>query len=163
MHKSNSTFFTDMDVSRAALLSALFGPALRHDGLISADDESCAPTSPTKPTQCKEPPRPNLILGGTQATFFRPIAPYQAYEVRSRVLGWDAKWMYVRTCFVRPGAGEEESGRWMFATAVSKYVVKSGRKTVAPRRLVEVGGFGGGEAVEEMRVRGMEGVEGTVG
>lgn len=123
-----------MDASRAALLSALFAPALRA---LSA----------------------SAVLGGVQASFLRPLAPFAAYEVRSRVVAWDdAKWVYVGTRFVAPGERET-----VFAEAVSRYVVKRGRRTVRPGELLGVGGFLGGgseekEKLEAARVEGLEGV-----
>lgn len=124
-----------MDASRAALLSALFAPALRA---LSA----------------------SAVLGGVQASFLRPLMPFAAYEVQSRVVAWDdAKWVYVGTRFVAPGEG---GGGTVFAEAVSRYVVKRGRRTVRPGELLGVGGFlgSGGEAekerLEAARVEGLE-------
>ncbi|KFY89338.1 hypothetical protein V498_06465 [Pseudogymnoascus sp. VKM F-4517 (FW-2822)] len=41
-----------------------------------------------------------MILGGTTCTWRKEIKPYQAYELWTRVLSWDDKWLYVVTHFV---------------------------------------------------------------
>jgi hypothetical protein len=62
---------------------------------------------------------------------------YERVEVRSRVIGWDEKWVLILTSFVRRRKGEEE----LCAVGLSKYVVKKGRFTVAPERVFRKGGW----------------------
>ena len=165
LHKSNSTFFTDLDTSRAALLTRLFSHALRN--LRDAGQAA---------------PRANMILGATQCSFQREILPYQAYEVHSRVLCWDAKWIFIVSYFVKSGArlkldmdsdqpaatpDNKKQRAQVFATAVSKYVVKEGKLTVSPERVLQAGGYlarpdeGASEEdqsinyAEEMRIKGL--------
>jgi hypothetical protein len=102
-------------------------------------------------------------LGGVSCTFRREIKPYEKYEIWSRVLCWDEKWLYIVSHFVRAGAvkptsyrlagpsstskrsrkaesdaekkhpfscTEAESKKFGFASAISKYVFKQGRKTI---------------------------------
>jgi hypothetical protein len=127
MHKSNSTFFSDLDVSRTHLLVALFKPALAVGRLGGSL---------------------NIALGGTSCLFKKPIAPCQKYEVWSRVLAWDDKWLYIVSHFVRSGkikprsvapSGMDVVGKLSFApsdavlaSSISRYVFKDGRKTVNP-------------------------------
>lgn len=56
------------------------------------------------------------------------------------MLGWDQKWMYVLSFFLKP-AGKKGGKRTLYATAVSKYVVKKGRLTIAPERVLQKSGF----------------------
>ena len=43
------------------------------------------------------------MLGGVSCTFRREIKPYQEYEIWSRVLCWDRKWVYIVSHFVKKG------------------------------------------------------------
>lgn len=139
LHKSNSTYFTDLDISRSNLVMLLFR------------NEFQTPYLPRKPT---------LVLGGVQCTFRKQIKPYEPYEMWTRVLSWDEKWLYVVTHFVPKGKflpagyelqsvsetrrrvlsrdeidGDDEAKRYVFASAISRYIFKSGRKTVTPEEM----------------------------
>lgn len=134
LHKSNSTFFSDADVSRAALLSTLLSAGLARTAAMP-------------------------LLAAVQCAFKREIAPFRAYDVSSRVLAWDEKSVFVVTYFVRPGfklrgATEVEVGggpgavlrdgslrKGVFAVMVSRYVCKAGRETVPPRKVLEAAGL----------------------
>lgn len=104
------------------------------------------------------------MLGGVACSFKREIGMYQGYEMWSRLLAWDRKWVYVVTHFVKKGAvkpkeyilsdgswfgrskgykkvnaegkmsegGEDLDERAIFASAISKYVIKLGRLTTHP-------------------------------
>ena len=73
-----------------------------------------------------------VVLGSVHATFRREVRPYERYEVRSRMVTWDQKWLVIGSWFVRPAKkGRQEE---VLACALSKYVVKKGRFTVSPER-----------------------------
>lgn len=138
LHKSNSTYFTDLDVSRAHLAGLLFGP-------LSAKDA--------------EGWRCNLVVGAISCAFKREIKPYEAYEAATRVLSWDGKWIYMVTHFVKKGAtgrapGALESGNYkgnvrdllelsstvddaVIASAITQLVFKRRRRTVPPQQAME--------------------------
>ncbi|KAK8109018.1 hypothetical protein PG984_014819 [Apiospora sp. TS-2023a] len=124
MHKSNSTFFADADVSRAALLTSLLSDALAARGAL-------------------------FVLAGAQCKFMREIKPLQSYAVASQILTWTDKAFYTVTYFVSPRRGDaaavcglkggpaavvkdDQLRRKVFAIMISKYVLKAGRTTVAP-------------------------------
>ncbi|OBT54284.1 hypothetical protein VE04_05725 [Pseudogymnoascus sp. 24MN13] len=44
-----------------------------------------------------------IMLGGVHCSFKREIKPYEKYEMWSRMLAWDRKWLYVVTHFVKAG------------------------------------------------------------
>lgn len=162
LHKSNSTFFADADVSRAAMLTRLFAPALVELGRRA--DLDCAgcrdgqeKSAPAAGRRLRKPVPASLLLASTQATFLRPVPPYGAYDVTTRVLGWDCAALWTVTYFSRPGsfsqyrsAGEdggivmgpaamladEGARKATFALVVSRYVVRKGREKVCPRVLV---------------------------
>jgi hypothetical protein len=173
MHKSNATYYSDLDVSRTHLLLALFQQGLAS--IRAADDGPHAG-------------RLAIVLGAVHCSFRREIKPYQPYEMWSRVLCWDRKWLYIVTHFVKQGAiepsgytlqpsrhtitswllpraknskndggGVKDSGEHdalpvadiahssvhpaVFATAISKYVLKKGRLTISPERLITGSGL----------------------
>jgi hypothetical protein len=104
-----------------------------------------------------------IALGGNSCHYHREIPPYQRFEIWSRVLCWDRKWIYIVSHFVEAGAfkpkayilqpwrnknvviKEEQTSkkelteeeklmirRKIYATSISKYVVKKGRLTIPP-------------------------------
>ncbi|KAJ9148845.1 Capsule polysaccharide biosynthesis protein [Pleurostoma richardsiae] len=82
IHKSNSTYFTDLDISRGNISLVLF-------------------RKPFNPF-----PGPNqllMVLGGAQCVWRKEIKPYQSYELWTRVLSWDEKWIYLVSHFVERG------------------------------------------------------------
>ncbi|KAK3325913.1 hypothetical protein B0H66DRAFT_573616 [Apodospora peruviana] len=163
MHKSNSTYFADLDVSRSHLVTHLLMPAMKR---IGNNDK-------TKLVMDKDG---NLIKGGfgiglgaVFCSFRKEIAPLQGYEMWSRVLGWDRKWFYIITHYVVKGkvrptgwddrkmgptraprvvsadngepVSNEDWSKYVIATAISKYVFKLGRFTVHPAIVIEAGGL----------------------
>ncbi|KAK3681383.1 hypothetical protein B0T22DRAFT_523580 [Podospora appendiculata] len=161
MHKSNSTYFADLDVSRSHLVTHLLGPAMPT---VAANAKN----------QLVRDKDGNLVsgsfgigLGAVFCSFRKEIAPLQGYEMWSRVLAWDRKWLYIVTHFVvkgkvRPtgwdgrkmgptrvkvqkadGSGDvvEDWSKYVIATAISKYVFKLGRFTVHPAIVVGANGL----------------------
>ncbi|KAA6409584.1 MAG: hypothetical protein FRX48_06195 [Lasallia pustulata] len=153
LHKSNSTYFSDLDVARTHLVTAL---CARGMGVVHRDME-------------REEGKGGFVkvmLGGVYCGFRREIKPYQGYEIWTRVLAWDRKWLYMVSHFVeagavRPGryimqAGNKRTERpkpassaeeratgakqqahpAILASSVAKYVFKQGRRTVAPERIL---------------------------
>lgn len=168
MHKSNSTYFADMDVSRSHLVTHILGSAMPK---LSANAKTRLVLdkdgNPAKGAF-------GIGLGAVFCSFRREIAPLQGYEMWSRVLAWDRKWLYIVTHFVakgqvRPtgwdgkrmgptrsrvvktggGDGDREGvvveekdwSKYIYATAVSKYVFKLGRFTIHPAIAIEAGGL----------------------
>jgi hypothetical protein len=132
IHKSNSTFFADADLGRAALLSTLLGEGQATLGA-------------------------NFILASVTCRFRQEIRPYQAYAVSSRILAWNEKALYVVTYFLKPGRelpldidvlggpgavlSDDKYRKAVFAVLVSKYVFKAGRTTVAPVEVLTAAGL----------------------
>lgn len=138
MHKSNSTYFSDLDVSRTALVTRLYSPGV---GLVSKELDQEFLVASRK--EGKKPPKRlpvMVVLGSVYCSFKREIKPFELYEISSRVIAWDKKWMYILTTFVRP-AKRADGQKTLLATALSKYVVKKGRLTVSPERILRTGGF----------------------
>jgi hypothetical protein len=143
MHKSNSTYFADMDMSRTHLFSAIIRRAIRK-------------TAQHFPSSSGNAGAAHMIaLGGLACNFKREILPYHKYEMWSRILCWDRKWFYLVTWLVKPGVGKPSSFSlqpWrkpkagevqpeklkgaIYATAIAKYVVKKGRITVPAEQVL---------------------------
>ena len=107
-----------------------------------------------------------VMLGGVSCNFKREIKPFQGFEVWTRILSWDNKWIYVIGHFVKKGsvkpkaytlqpwknrkaAKSEHNGHAadddkakagphpaIFATGIAKYVFKKGRLTIPPERVL---------------------------
>jgi hypothetical protein len=126
LHKSNSTYFSDLDISRTACATKLLAPGL---GFVSRDLETHP--DPTK----RKFGRLRVILGSVFTNFGREIPPYVKYEVQTRLLSWDQKWIYLVSYFVTPGLGKDGK-KVVYASALSKYVCKKGRWTIPPEMIL---------------------------
>jgi len=126
MHKSNSTYFSDLDLSRLIVTTGVYSPGL---GILKRSLEKDGYRG-----------RMGVILGSVFCSFRREIKPYELYEVQSRVLSWDGKWLYIGSWFLKEGKGTDGK-REVLASALSKYVVKKGRFTVAPEKLLRASGY----------------------
>ena len=180
-HKSNSTFFSDLDISRTHLLSCLL-----QRGMVKARETEGLSHWDFK-----------FILGSVCSVFRREIKPYERFEIWSRVLSWDRKWLYVISHMVQKDCARpneyllqpEGPRRWwwlllltdpiswwrrsrsrekpkqegtqvivngsnavaapaastahpaIFASAISKYVVKRGRRTIPPEQVLDNAGL----------------------
>ncbi|KIW90696.1 uncharacterized protein Z519_08479 [Cladophialophora bantiana CBS 173.52] len=126
LHKSNSTYFVDLDESRTVLMTKLLVPGLKQGNKDLEREGHRGPLS--------------VILGSVHTSFHKEIKPYERYEVRSRILAWDNKWIVVGSWFVRPASrrGQHEV---LLASALSKYVVKKGKFTVSPERCFVAAGW----------------------
>lgn len=74
------------------------------------------------------------VLGGATIRFLRPMRPFQRFELRSRILGWDEKWFFISQRFV---AGDK-----VFAEAVVRGLFRAPGRSVPSHealRLVEDG------------------------
>lgn len=100
-----------------------------------------------------------LALGGVSCFFQRQIEPLQQFEIFTRLLAWDRKWIYTVSHIVRKGALKpegyalqpwkkgrrrqaegkegEDLTKHIFATSVARYVFKKGRLTINPEIVLE--------------------------
>ena len=173
-HKSNSTYFADLDMARTELVSCLLRKGVRnarakryselqYQATVHVDAESVKDASNTGEKSDK-PAKPSralfaVALGAVSCHFKKEIKPYQGYEIWTRILSWDQKWIYLVSHIVKPGAVPPENfalqpwkkgkvpdkpidtsnadlrEEWksaVFATSLAKYVIKHGRQTVPP-------------------------------
>jgi hypothetical protein len=133
VHKSNSTYLSDLDLSRTSIVARLILPGLRILGR-----ELSTPGREDRKTG-----RTAIVLGAVYCNFQKEILPYTRYHVKSRLLAWDTKWFYIISHFIK-GSGSEKGTNAkpaILAIAVSKYVGKKGRWTIPPEDILRVGGF----------------------
>ncbi|MCJ1462272.1 hypothetical protein MMC07_000872 [Pseudocyphellaria aurata] len=154
LHKSNSTYFVDFDMSRVHLWVSHLAP-----GIINTSKELGLPV--------------NIHLGGVSCNFKKEIKPFETFEVWTRVLCWDRKWLYSISHFVKKGSvrpkgyllqpwrqiklakiqkkhdtgsngaavdsdmNKSPNSPVIFASAISKYVFKQGRLTISPEKILQ--------------------------
>lgn len=96
-HKSNSTYFSDVDIARAHIITTLFSSAIEkiRGSVVMNGLSGKASSAFTVP------------LGGVSCSFRRELRPYEKYDMWTRILSWDEKWVYLVTHFVKAGAKVE--------------------------------------------------------
>ncbi|KAF2728193.1 hypothetical protein EJ04DRAFT_504474 [Polyplosphaeria fusca] len=170
LHKSNSTYFSDMDISRAHLFSAIIRNSMRNNARKHGGDRGAEAIQMDGGSGDAAKGKHIVALGGISCLFKREILPYQKFEMWTRLLTWDRKWFYLVTHLVRPGVGRPKSYTlqpWkkgkadkalvngeekehqermreklkgaVYATSLSKYVIKHGRITVSPEKALRDG------------------------
>lgn len=148
-HKSNSTYFTDLDINRTQLLCRLFKLVL----------------SASHYDRTKRNKHLKIALGSTCCVFRKEIQPLQEVDIWSRVLSWDEKWVYLVSYFVRGESGEKGGvprEQDILASAIGRYVFKDGKKTVQPIealrdcKLLPLESDPDWEEYEAERVKGMQ-------
>ncbi|KAF5981213.1 hypothetical protein FBULB1_4882 [Fusarium bulbicola] len=157
LHKSNSTYFADLDVARAHLIAYLFRHGFHR---LSNNTKLGIVLDPKTGTAMGG--RLGINLGAVQTCFRREITAFKQVEMWSYVLTWDRKWLYIVTHFVPKGTALptewldprfartatrpllKDSGdlsKKIYATALSKYVFKLKRLTVPPSTVLEEAGL----------------------
>ncbi|RCK55500.1 hypothetical protein Cantr_03925 [Candida viswanathii] len=125
MHKLNSTYFLDLDIARTKLLTRLFQTYWwwsydnGHGKGKKKHSLSNIPYVPVATVQCQ---------------FKRELKLFQKFKISSRVLAWDKKWLFVMSKFVT-------DDNKVTAIAITKYVFKVGRLTIAPEEYIKLCNF----------------------
>ena len=154
LHKSNSTYFTDLDISRSHLVTCLLGNGINKARIVSKQSAGVSKD------------RFVLAVGGVTCHFKKEIKPYEAYEVWTRVLCWDEKWLYLVSHFIKAGSVKPKSYTlqpWrnlpgsvtrkddahprssqnsftkspVFASSIAKYVFKRGKVPISPETILQ--------------------------
>lgn len=147
-HKLNSTYFLDLDIARTKLLTRL----LQTFWWSCYDNEAGRSKKPRVIGNF-----PYVPIATVQCRFIRELKPFQKFDISSRVLAWDKKWLFVMSKFTTQGKGEEVIN----AIALTKYVFKSGRLTLSPYEYLSTCGFLN-EENEKINERNMKLVESLV-
>jgi hypothetical protein len=154
-HKSNSTYFSDLDVARAHLVGNIIRTGLQR---LNAGDEEGLPAE-VRAVKGKY----YVALGAVGCFFQREVPPLARFEIYTRILSWDRKWLYLVSHVVKKGAikpdsyvlqpwkkgkrraagdakksdEEEDLKKHVYATSIARYVMKKGRLTVNPEIILE--------------------------
>ncbi|MCJ1282190.1 hypothetical protein MMC26_001513 [Xylographa opegraphella] len=139
LHKSNSTYFSDLDVARAHLIACLMRLGITEAG---------------RKFKSQGHGSFGVILGGVACNFRREIKPYEAVDIYTRVLSWDRKWLYLVSYVVKKGTKPKAytlqpwkkgsktiSKPIVCAASVAKYVFKQGRMTIPPALVLQEAGL----------------------
>lgn len=102
-HKSNSTYFEELDFARTDLMSKIFQKLF----LFSRS-------------------WPYIPVAEVSTCFFKDISPFQPYQITSSIFCWDKKWIYVISKFTVNKRSK------LVSVAITRYVLKNGRKTIKP-------------------------------
>lgn len=141
-HKSNSTYFADLDIARGKLLVTVFQKFF----LESYDNTKGEYTGRGYGNL------PIVPVGHVQTLFRKELFVFQLYQIRSRILAWDKKWLYLILKFVR----KDKSGETTCAVSLTKYVFKKrSRMTIPPQQVVEASGLFS-EEVEAANIENFE-------
>ena len=73
------------------------------------------------------------VLGGSLVRYRRPLRPFQRMELSSRLIGWDAKWLYIAHRIEADGA--------VACQAVVRAAFVSGEGIVEPAQLAKLLGY----------------------
>lgn len=85
-----------------------------------------------------------IAVAGVSALFLKEIKAYTVYEVSSRIVSWDgSKWLWIVSHFHSPlkGKKDKDGKVTLYATAISKYCFKDGRRTIKPEAVLRDGGL----------------------
>lgn len=75
------------------------------------------------------------IMGGATVNFRREIKPLMTFDLTTKLLAYDDKWLYGEHRFEKDGV--------VHATAFARAVIKKGRQTIPPAELMQVMGYSG--------------------
>lgn len=118
IHKSNATYFEDLDTARTKLIVWILNRFLKD----SKKNHGAWAFIP---------------IGSVYCNFKNEIPPLAKYTMVSKVIGWDQKWFFVESQFELG----DPANPTIAATAVTKYVIKEGRRTVPPGEAFRISGF----------------------
>lgn len=112
MHKSNSTYPSDLDYARGYILSRIFGPSLGASAW-------------TVWARAFRADLPMPYLAGVAFSFRKGILGYSRYSIVTRILDWDDKWIWLVSYFTRPS--KPTSTLKLTLTSKSKKVLATGQ------------------------------------
>lgn len=134
MHKSNSTYLIDLDIARTKMVCQVFQKLFFNcyfnvHGDFKAQSIANFPYIPAANVQC---------------AFIRELKPFQKFEIHSRVLAWDKKWLFVLSKFT------SNNGRTLHTIAITKYVFKKKQRiTIVPEEYIKECGLWNEEVAAE--------------
>ncbi|ANZ76713.1 BA75_04114T0 [Komagataella pastoris] len=123
LHKSNSTYFEELDISRTNLMTTVFRDLFfkyQRDALGGSKKDSIFNW-------------PYIPVATVSASFRRQLSPFEKYTIEDGILCWDDKWIFILSRFIN-------KSNKVCTTCVTKYVLKNGKKTIRPKdALADIG------------------------
>lgn len=123
VHKSNSTYFADLDLARTDLVLKVFQRYFfqEYDNDFNDFKGSSVKNFPYVP------------IAMVECTFKKELKLLERFDIVSKVVAWDDKWLFVMSEFVLPKT------KRVCAVAVTKYVFKrgGGKVTIKPQDMIE--------------------------
>ena len=135
LHKSNSTYFTDLDMARAHLLMEVlqtfwFKYYFNERGEFKSTGYQNIPFVP---------------VAAVQLAFKKEFKVLENYDIVSNIFAWDRKWLYVISKFVRPHEHDQ-----LCAFGLTKYVFKKHRRiTISPEEVIKDAGLWSDQTAKE--------------
>lgn len=74
-----------------------------------------------------------MPVAGIDVDFYRPLKPFERFEIATQVLSWDDRWFFVRHTFRTPSRTASA-----IATGYAKVVVRSTSGVVEPARVTRI-------------------------
>ncbi|KAF1990559.1 hypothetical protein K402DRAFT_389485 [Aulographum hederae CBS 113979] len=116
LHKSNSTYFSDFDIARTQLITAILRRGIRGQVKPSPEDEADFEAKIAKagmiPADVKNGRSKSggfyFALGAVSCHFKREVKPYERVEIWTRLMCWDEKWFYIVSHMVKAGTFKPE-------------------------------------------------------
>lgn len=124
LHKSNSTYFTDLDIARTKLICIMFQKLFfnYHDNVSGEFKTKSLKNLPFIP------------VATVQSTFKHELTVFQRFTIKSRILSWDGKWLFILSKFVTKKNGKERVN----CISVTKYVFKKKKRiTIPPKEMLQ--------------------------
>lgn len=108
LHMNNGRYLTLMDLGRFQFIirTGLFGPILRN--------------------------RWQPVVGEVHFRFRRPLAPFQKFELHTKLASWDEKWVYFEQSFHSRGE--------LIGVGHAKAVIRRGKGYVPVAELMKISG-----------------------
>lgn len=134
-HKSNSTYFADLDIARTKLVLTIF-QKLFMDYFANTKGEFSKKYSFSN--------FPYIPVALVQLSFQREMTLFQRFTIESRVACWDQKWLFVVSKFT------SNNTKKLHGIAVTKYVFKKNQRiTIKPEEFIKDCGLWNSEVAEE--------------
>lgn len=124
LHKSNSTYFADLDIARTKMVCIIFQTLFcNYYDNVSGEFRGKSLKN-----------LPFIPVATVQSTFKHELTVFQRFTIKSRVLSWDGKWLFILSKFVTKKNGNERVN----CISVTKYVFKKkGRITIIPQEMLK--------------------------
>ncbi|KAI5958944.1 uncharacterized protein KGF55_005598 [Candida pseudojiufengensis] len=126
LHKSNSTYFLDLDIARTKLLIRIIQPYWWY---AFANDHGQFGGGTKKKYSISN--FPYVPVATVQCQFKKELKPFQKFKINSRILAWDKKWLFVLSVFTTYDKKTKKFDK-INAIALTKYVFKIGKLTISP-------------------------------